>query len=602
MFRLTLLANLLRAGTARAPLFPASLARLSGLNVLFTEANEGNEEMRSAADSKLSTFPSSVALLRRVDNFQLSTFILLAALLLASLTGCNKAEPKSTPETFNSEPSADIVARVHWVGKSALGIEANAYFLMRLWQLPENRKLEDQTLERLSRPPREWMDGNPAAVNSVSTALLPMLHDIVNWESYLQVRQPANGTGEVVLAIRHGELQAKGWATNFIYAGSVLGINVARVAPDHFRWALVRQQWPNVVELTRVGEWTIVGASLGDKNLLFGDTVGRIRKQGAPFRAATNDWLQMDVDVLRTAQALGLDCNLPQNTPRVSLSVNGDGANVITRGTLTFPQSLDMELEPWAIPASLIRQPLAGFTAIRGIRPALESCKAWNDLQMGAPPNQLVFWSKEASWETYMAAPVSDARSQMTALTDVLLAKGNPWLASHGSGSFQRSPDSIGATWTGVPSLSPFIEALNSDSGSMILGGLLSTTNLAIDAPQAPLPEGVLGQSNLVCFDWEATGPRIEAGVYIGQILRIASRRAQLPLEYVTWLRGLAPRLGICRTVVHRTGSNQLSFERRSAVGLSAFELQLLADWLASPHFPRGLHTSVAQPELSVER
>jgi hypothetical protein len=37
-----------------------------------------------------------------------------------------------------------------------------------------------------------------------------------------------------------------------------------------------------------------------------------------------------------------------------------------------------------------------------------------------------------------------------------------------------------------------------------------------------------------------------------------------------------------------------LELERDATVGLNAFELHLLADWLESPQFPLGLHTFLA--------
>ncbi len=57
------------------------------------------------------------------------------------------------------------------------------------------------------------------------------------------------------------------------------------------------------------------------------------------------------------------------------------------------------------------------------------------------------------------------------------------------------------------------------------------------------------------------------------------------------WVAALSPRLGDSTTEVQLANPAQLSFVRTSTVGLTGFELQLLADWLESPDFPRGLHT-----------
>jgi len=109
----------------------------------------------------------------------------------------------------------------------------------------------------------------------------------------------------------------------------------------------------------------------------------------------------------------------------------------------------------------------------------------------------------------------------------------------------------------------------------------------------------VLRRTNLVYYDWEITGPLIESWLYISQVARIAFRHPQLSLESasIAWFRVLSARLDKSATVVTGTGTNQLSFIRKSTAGLTAPELHLLADWLESPQFPRGLHSFLAPPD-----
>ena len=104
--------------------------------------------------------------------------------------------------------------------------------------------------------------------------------------------------------------------------------------------------------------------------------------------------------------------------------------------------------------------------------------------------------------------------------------------------------------------------------------------------------------TNLVAYDWELTGPRLEQWLYVGQLLRFALYKAQIPPKSASfaWLSALETRLGNCGTVVTRTGPDQLSFLRNSGIGLNSAELDLLADWLESPQFPRGLHTFLGKP------
>jgi hypothetical protein len=59
----------------------------------------------------------------------------------------------------------------------------------------------------------------------------------------------------------------------------------------------------------------------------------------------------------------------------------------------------------------------------------------------------------------------------------------------------------------------------------------------------------------------------------------------------LAWVTALSPHLGSSTTEVHLTSPTQLSLVRSSTAAFTGFELQLLADWLESPKFPRGLHT-----------
>jgi len=62
------------------------------------------------------------------------------------------------------------------------------------------------------------------------------------------------------------------------------------------------------------------------------------------------------------------------------------------------------------------------------------------------------------------------------------------------------------------------------------------------------------------------------------------------------WLRAIQPGLGGSTTIITCAGTNQLSFFRKSTVGFTRAELQLLADWLESPQFPNGLYSLLTPP------
>ena len=281
----------------------------------------------------------------------------------------------------------------------------------------------------------------------------------------------------------------------------------------------------------------------------------------------------------------------------MTLSAIGDGENVRLSGQLNFAKPLELDLEPWRVPTNLIHDPLRSFTALRGIRPWLSSLQAWEDLQLGEPPNQLYWWGQgDAPLLTFCAAPLADARNRVAQAAERLSQGGNAWLTNHHvMGKFQRSTNEAVVRWLNMPLMEPYLRATAADGRELVLAGSGGTPFTNRPAP-AGLFEQFLDRTNVVCYDWELTAQRVDACLYIAQFIRFIFHKAQVPPNSVSvaWLHALAPWLGNCGTVVTRTGPQQLSFLRKSSLGLTGAELQLLVDWLESPAFPRGLNTFVA--------
>ncbi|MGD0615940.1 MAG: hypothetical protein ABSA69_10920, partial [Verrucomicrobiota bacterium] len=355
---------------------------------------------------------------------------------------------------------------------------------------------------------------------------------------------------------------------------------------------------PNSIELSRVGEWTVLGAATG-QNPLLAELVSRIRRDPAPFGSgASNDWLQASVDLPRFAAALSTHCNLGGDWPRISLQVAGEGTNVHTRGELDFSTLPPIELDQWNVPISIMAGPLASVTAVRGFKSWLGSLQAWNGLHIGPPPNQLFLWTLMGrGWNSYGAAPLQDASNEVYKLTDLVLQKGGPWFATNDLAKFARSERFNGLEWRGNPWLWPSLQSLTITNGNFVFGGLF------LNQPTAPPPAGyfdtVLAGTNLLYYDRELTGPRLPQWLYVGQFARFVSGIPQMPFKAASleWLRVAGPRLGPSVTRITKTGAATLSFDRVSSIGFTAVELHLLADWLESSQFPVGLHTFLAPPD-----
>lgn len=514
---------------------------------------------------------------------------------------------------LSAAPATEILARLHWLGLKQISADTNAAHFMSVWRLPRTTSLAAQTLDKFSR----WPGGG--ATNAASALLRPLLDDLVSSESDLELRAPTNSP----LATRHPSLfvalrlpadRARLWRTNL--AAALETLTGVHPVPAGDGWVLRQSNAPERIEFSRVGEWTLVGWGQETTDVL-SEFAARIARDRAP--STTNFWLEADLDLSRLLDVFSLSAGgegrgevefsnlLSILHPPSSFSLNrlhltalGEGSNVLTRGTFNFSRPLDMPLLPWEIPTNLIHQSLTSFTAVRGLAPWLAGWPVWQKLQLAPPPDQAYFWAQEGvPFLTYFAAPLTAASNQLAQLAGRLVQNANPWLATNGEGYFQWSTNLPGLVWNGALILSPQIKPIIVNQQDYVLGGLAPFMEGNTNPPPAEFLRAVLDATNLVYYQFEHTGSRIEDGVFINQLFRLIFHKPQLPgtSTAALWLKNIEPLLGDSTTFVTQTGAEQLTFTRKSTIGFSALELHLLADWLESPRFPHGLHTFLAPPD-----
>jgi hypothetical protein len=395
--------------------------------------------------------------------------VLVVAVLMLLPLGCGKAS--SGPATaVASAPQAQTIARIHWLGKTKVLSDVNASYLSQLWNLPESLRLQEQTLDKLSLAPWLLLRGE---TNSSSTNLLrPLLADLVENESWLEISQPADSTNapaEMVLAIRLDGPRAGLWQTNLAKALESL-TSIQPVPSDH-GWSLKKHHAPNLIEMTRVGDWTVLGAAV-DHNTLLDDVLARIQRDHAPFDAsATNLWLEGQLNLPRLASMLGIAGDFTTNLPNVSFKTSGDSGKVLTRGELTLPDVLAAKLDPWNIPTNLMDGELSSFTAVRGWKPGFLS-RFWNQFETNPAPNQFYVWGRIGPpMQTYFAAPVADASNAVSQFSDFALRKAGPWIATNDLALFQRATKFNGLEWKGIPFISPVLKSVETPGGGFFFGG-----------------------------------------------------------------------------------------------------------------------------------
>ena len=280
----------------------------------------------------------------------------------------------------------------------------------------------------------------------------PILDDLEGEESYWEARQTGTKAGELAFAIRLSEARTALWRN----LTAALGASTAAATTGGFagQWQFTTSPGrmadgslaPRTLELSRAGDWTVLGLA-AQSNGLVREFEEHIQRDHTPFAASiTNFWLTAEINVPAFSR-----CASPWASVHTGRSARDfSGARWRRRGhahsrPVGFSKPLPATTgEPWNIPTNLIHEPLLSFTAIRGIGPWLSSQPVWTNLAVGPAPNQLYFWAQGGlPFISYCAAPFPNATNVLEGLSADLL-KANPWIATNGLGTFERSTNFYG--------------------------------------------------------------------------------------------------------------------------------------------------------------
>ena len=287
----------------------------------------------------------------------------LGLFVFALGSGCKKSD--SSDSTAGRAKQSDIpAATIYWVGMSRLATDTNAAGFLNIWRLPETQRLKAQTLDKLALLPWGLTQTNSKVTitnysafvraNPPASLLRPVLEDLVQVESYLEVRDATAQSGQMALAIHLRPERAGVWETNlgavFEFLTGVRRTPVQSGAASR-GWEIQATNssvaFPAMArhaQFIHSGQWTILGLAPG-QNAVFGRLLDRVQHNRDPFPASEkSDWLETTLDLKRLSTILSLGLDLPQDWPGVSLAINGNGKNVVTRGHLNFSKPLPFEI------------------------------------------------------------------------------------------------------------------------------------------------------------------------------------------------------------------------------------------------------------------
>ncbi len=575
-------------------------------------------ESRPEKQGGLRLVTSATTKIRGVFRLALS---LTTACFLLAVTGCSKSdsELKTSDSRLQTPDSRQTVARLHWLGKKRLAAESNATNFMDLWNLPESAKLEAQTLEKLSTAPWRLLSAATPLSNAPTSVLRLLLEDMVREESYLEVQAATNQPGALVLAIRLDAVRAALWRTNLpIVLQSIFGSSTEPIvqAPTA-DFSLQTSDFK--FDLSRSGHWTLLSLSqvspasatprpstLDPQPSPLSDFAARIQRDHAPFSVqATNYWLTTEADLRLLATLFrpstsSLQPSMIENLPRLNLTLIGDGQNVRTRGELDFPAPLAIPLAPWILPTNLVREPLISFGAVRGLRGLLAALQVPSWLGLSAWPDQFYSWGRSGPpLQIFAAFPTRNASNDFHQLSHPVAEWINAHLPATNYGSLAFATNAPLLTWDGLYYGLPSLRVVTNASSDFLMLALAPVQWARTNELPATLNERIANETNLLALAWEFTGERLSLWRYFDDASRMtfdATHRPRLNryMASIEWVANVRTNLEHSITEVRLADPARLTFARKATVGLTGWEINVLANWLELPQFPAGFQTLFA--------
>lgn len=542
-------------------------------------------------------------IVRALDRHHRCLLLSLGFLFLTvvGFTGCGKTDSQPSAAKLQTQNSRPLL-KFHWLGKQRLAAEANATNFMAIWSLPESAKLEAQTLDKLATAPWRLWQTNVAVSNAPTALLRPLLDDLVQHEVYVEASGATNHPAELVLAIRLPADRTALWETNLPQIlTSLFATNLTPAGPSSIF------HLPSAdLTMSRSNDWTLLSFTRS------GPPPSNLRPQISSLLAAfhaclattpnpyparaTNYWLECNVAAGNLAASFDLGCRLPVGFPQANLTLVGDGESVRTRGELIFDHALLTNLPPWQLPLQLTLEPLIGLTATRSFKPILLELGIFSPAQAEKFPDQLLAWMRSGPpLQMYFAYPFAGNSNAFVSFAQPVME----WINGHADarrfGAVAFDSTNLIFRWDGLQLGAPFLRLVANPTNSYVFGGFGITSMYKPKLPDA-LHQHVLSATNLIYFDWEHTHDTLPQWRYLDDGSRLIFDTAHVSRlrgnsAIIGWIKAnlYQTNLSHCLTEIRLVAPDRLALTRKSTLGLSALELDILANWVELPDFPAGM-------------
>ena len=486
---------------------------------------------------------------------------LLAALGGVSLllAGCGKESPPAVSNKPAAPSAPPALLSWQFAGVAALRKDGDLKTLNSVMADARSKPLFDLFARKLAMSVFSTGATNHAAVEKAA----PLVADLAENPSAFVLRSG----GQWTLAMKADAPTGARWSTNLWQAQSALGFQPA-AAPGG-AWSVKAQGSLPGFAFNLAGDTLFVSVGLpADTQAL-----------AASLAHPAPEWLKMEADSA-VLQWLG-----PVPAGRLELAALTKGDNVKWDATLTLNQPVATPPGTPRIPQHTARDPLSGFTLVRGGWKGFEPL--FKLVGIAEVPAEFSVWAEDSTPFAFsLAFPSPDPKAYVAAFATNVVPAANSKVGKTASGKIIYRETENRVIWSDVLPTVPFLTVgTNKDSG-FVVGGLFPTTSTPRTKPMPDdLASQMTGRTNLVYYDWEITQLRL---AQLRPTHQFVSILRGVPFNEknsvsATWLEAVQPQLGNAITEGTQVAPNKLHFARKSHIGLGSYELLALANWLDVP-------------------
>lgn len=473
--------------------------------------------------------------------------------------------------------SDSVAAEYHFAGTENLAGDTNFALARALLNQSSSSAFRNLLFNQLAIN----IAGRLRVESRAAAQIRPLLDDLFTGESL----GAFGGSGpqmDFVIAVRLTPARAAVWRQSFatLFRGPGETLSESGFAGHSWHRAGV----PDVSLLEARG-WTVVagGGGLASKRQTYLQT---LQQEGRPAPPLLNNWLELDADWARLARWIPIS-DLPLKPARTVLHVTARGGRFRINGEILYPEDIAWHSSPWQPPKNLVSEPLVSFTTGQDVEPFLRSNASLAGMAADPFSGEFFCWAVgDMPLQTYAAWPVPNASQKLPEEESRLLATFNPKFARLDHSKLIWNSRLSNIHWSKTSIMLPTLMASHEDGVDYFLAGLFPLSPHARPVP-SDLWRQFDGRTDLVYYDWERTGPRLQQWRILSELLPIlpvktgnSVQRTPAYMIVDNWLAGLAPRLGTTVTQITQKSPRELALQRSSPFLFTSVELMWLSHWL----------------------